>query len=320
MSPGSRPTSAQWRCSTSRLAANCSGATNGAFHPSAYCAAIRSVRFSPCPPIQIGSLGWTGTRLVACLGDPEVGALERRDLVVQQAAQDLHALFHLIESNSGGRERNAERGVLDLRPTGAETHLGAATREVVDGRDRLGQHRRVPVADRVDERTATHARRRQRQCGVHGDALEAIGVVGLPGRAVEVVPDRDPVEAERFDVAVQREQLVGCRLLQADVHAERRGRHGRHGSRVGFGRRDVTHSPHATRDAADRDRARVRDVRFRHRSDAVAGDGTRRTADPLGRRVLRAPRRQRATASCDTTTATPACRPTSTVRPPTRWP
>ena len=33
---------------------------NGTFHPSAYCAAIRSVTFSPPPPIQIGSRACTG--------------------------------------------------------------------------------------------------------------------------------------------------------------------------------------------------------------------------------------------------------------------
>ena len=35
ISAGSRPTSAQWRCSTSRLAVNVWGSTNGTFQPSA---------------------------------------------------------------------------------------------------------------------------------------------------------------------------------------------------------------------------------------------------------------------------------------------
>ena len=60
ISAGSRPTSAQWRCSTSRLAANVAGSTNGTFQPSAKRAAMRSVRFSPEPPTQIGRASWIG--------------------------------------------------------------------------------------------------------------------------------------------------------------------------------------------------------------------------------------------------------------------
>ena len=55
---------------------------------------------------------------------------------------------------------------------------------------------------------------------MHRDGLEAGGVVGRAGGAVEVVPDRDPVEAERLDPLPQQPQLVGGRVLQAGVHPE----------------------------------------------------------------------------------------------------
>ena len=105
--------------------------------------------------------------------------------------------------------------------------LGPPARQQVDRRDRLGEHGRVPVADRVHERAAAHLRRRARQCGVHGDGLEARGVVGLPGGAVEVIPHGDPSEAELFDPLPHRAQLIGGGVLQPDVGTEQR-----HGAKV----------------------------------------------------------------------------------------
>ena len=61
---GSRSGRARRRRSAARAPPACgrtwSGRTNGTFQPSASSAAMRSVRFSPPPPIQIGSAGCTG--------------------------------------------------------------------------------------------------------------------------------------------------------------------------------------------------------------------------------------------------------------------
>ena len=56
---GSRPTSAQCARRMASFAASVSGVPN-AFHMSACRATIRSVFFSPAPPIMIGRCAWTG--------------------------------------------------------------------------------------------------------------------------------------------------------------------------------------------------------------------------------------------------------------------
>jgi hypothetical protein len=56
---GSRPTAAQWSASTADLCSNVSGVPH-VFHSSACRATIFSVRFSPPPPMRIGSGDCTG--------------------------------------------------------------------------------------------------------------------------------------------------------------------------------------------------------------------------------------------------------------------
>ena len=225
-------------------------------------------------------------------------ALERRLLVAQQAAQDGDALLQLVHAGADGREVDAVGLVLDLGPAGADAHGRPAARDQVDGRDRLGQHGRVAVADRVHERPALHPLGLAGQRGVHGDRLEAGGVVGIAGGAVEVVPDRDPVEAEGLDPLPQEPQLVGGGVLQAGVDPERRGierptpakRRG-HAIRTssssdGSPVRETAAMPRATVASTNpvERRARVRDVRLARRSGPAARHGLQRPADRLGRR------------------------------------
>ena len=81
-------------------------------------------------------------------------------------------------------------------------------------------HRRLPVAHRVHEAPHLHPGGVQGQGGVHGDRLQALGIVGVAGGAVEVVPHRDPVEPELLDPPPRRAQLVGLGVLQTDVDTE----------------------------------------------------------------------------------------------------
>src|SRR4029079_3322687 len=96
--------------------------------------------------------------------------------------------------------------------------VGAATRQVVDRGDGLGQDRGVPVARAVDQRATAHAGRVARQRRVEGDGLEVR--VALEVGGVEVVPDRDPVEPEVLDAGPERAQLVDGRVLRAGGDAE----------------------------------------------------------------------------------------------------
>src|SRR5439155_25162142 len=57
---GSRPTLAHQASSTRLLRVQSAGGRYGAFQPSANRAAVRSVRFSPAPPIHRGSRAWIG--------------------------------------------------------------------------------------------------------------------------------------------------------------------------------------------------------------------------------------------------------------------
>ena len=144
------------------------------------------------------------------------------DVVVEQAAEDGDALLQLVHAGADGREVDAVGLVLDLGPAGADPHRRPPAGDEVDGRDRLGQHGRVAVADGVHQRAALDPFGLAGQRGVHGHGLQAGGVVGLAGGAVEVVPDRDPVEAEGLDALPQQPQLVGGGVLQPGVHPELR--------------------------------------------------------------------------------------------------
>ena len=95
----------------------------------------------------------------------------------------------------------------------------APVRDLVERRHRVREHRGVPVAGGVHERSARHAFGRGRERGVRGDRFETVRVAAGVGR-VEVVPDRDPVEAELLDAAPQLLQLGDRRVLQPGVHSE----------------------------------------------------------------------------------------------------
>ena len=77
----------------------------------------------------------------------------------------------------------------------------------------------MAVTGAVHEAAAADPARARRERGVAHDRFEARRVAGVVGR-VEVVPDRDPVEAELLDALPQRHQLGEGRVLQAGVHTE----------------------------------------------------------------------------------------------------
>src|SRR5581483_5843392 len=133
-------------------------------------------------------------RLAVGVAQREVFALEVHGVLAQQQADAPHGFFEDVEPDAVGRERDAVRLVLVERPAGAETELRATAAQMVDGGDRVGEHGGVPVAGAVDERSAADAARVAGERSVRGDGLQAR--VAAEVRRVEVVPDRDPVEAE----------------------------------------------------------------------------------------------------------------------------
>ena len=190
---------------------------------------MRSVTFSPPPPIQIGSRACTGFGSHCA----SVSVKNSPSKVVRSCVSRprTHCTYSSsMRSRSPGRAVvHAVRVVLVLQPAAAEPEHDAAVRDLVERRHRVGEHRGVAVAGGVHERAArdvrsstSRARRAtviaSRQCG------SPVRVGG-----VEVVPDRDPVEAERLDARPELAQLGDARVLQAGVHSEanvhRRGRY-----------------------------------------------------------------------------------------------
>ena len=94
--------------------------------------------------------------LVARLAEGEPAALERGDLVVEQAADACRALLELVHARTDARKVDPIGVVLDLGPAGSEPDRGPAAGQEVDRRDRLGEHGRVPEAHGVHEGAALH--------------------------------------------------------------------------------------------------------------------------------------------------------------------
>ncbi len=158
----------------------------------------------------------------ACRSEPEELTVEVDDVFGQERSDALDRFVELAQADGRGRERDAVGVELALMPTGAEAQRHPALREVVDGRDRLRHDGRMSVGRAVHEAAAAHVRRRRRQRGVCSESFEAFvpGVRVGDVRRVEVVPHRDPPEAERLDAFPQCTELVARRVLQACVHAE----------------------------------------------------------------------------------------------------
>ena len=132
---------------------------------------------------------------------------------MQHAAQHLDAFFELVHADFHFGELDAVCVVFDLRPTGANTHLGATVAEVIDGGDCFGENRGVAIANGVHQRADAHPRGLARQRCMHSNCFKTLGVVGLAGGAVEVIPDRDPPVSERFNAPPRSAQIVAADVL-----------------------------------------------------------------------------------------------------------
>ena len=124
---------------------------------------------------------------------PVVPTLERHVVLGEQAAQGLHALLEPVHPLGGRRERDAELAMLRLVPRGADRALDAPVRQVVDGDDLRGEHRRMAVRHAGDERAEPHARGLAREPGQQRPRLER-RPLRVRVERLEVVEDPDAVE------------------------------------------------------------------------------------------------------------------------------
>src|SRR5262249_32249297 len=117
-------------------------------------------------------------------------------------------------------ERVAVGRGLDAVPPGAEPAVDAAVREVVDGGEGLGEERGVAVDDAVDAAAEADARRVHGRGGQRGDGLVAVHVAAARWRLLEVIGDREPVEALRVGELPELAHLADGPAHVTDVDAE----------------------------------------------------------------------------------------------------
>ncbi len=94
---------------------------------------MRSVRFSPLPPMQNGGCGCCGPlRLVAGVLELVELAVERRRLLAQQAFENLAGLLEAVEALLDRTQFDAVGAGLLLVPAGADTEFQAAVGDDVE--------------------------------------------------------------------------------------------------------------------------------------------------------------------------------------------
>ena len=145
-----------------------------------------------------------GAWFVACTFHREPLAFEVGDVVVQKSAHALDRFFELIHAGLDAGKGNSICVVFHDCPPGAQAQIGATSTDVVDGRDHLGENRRMPVSHGIHERTHAHLLGGGGQCGVHGHRFVTRGIVGLAGGSVEVIPNGNPVEPQLLDSLPER--------------------------------------------------------------------------------------------------------------------
>jgi len=91
---------------------------------------------------------------------------------------------------------------------------------VIDRGHRLREQAGVPIRDAENEATDANPRRLRRGRGQRGDGLEALTAAVPMRRLLEVIGDREPVEAALVSEVPQPSQLVERPAQLTDMDAE----------------------------------------------------------------------------------------------------
>src|SRR5262249_29618522 len=116
-------------------------------------------------------------------------------LGIEQHAEDLRVLLQHVLAHADAREREAKRFRLDLVPAGADRAVDATVREMVDGREGLGQEPGVPVEHAVDHAGESNSLRLDGGGRKRRDPLERIHLTALRWRFLKMIRDRKPIES-----------------------------------------------------------------------------------------------------------------------------
>ena len=145
------------------------------------------------------------------------------DLLLRpHALQDLRGLVEGAHAFAQAREGAAIALEFGLEPARTETDDGSSVRNVVDGRDLLGENRRVPKEGRSDQCAELYVLgdgRHGRQLGPRLEDREA-----RQGNSVEVIADPDRVVAEAVEFHSSVAGLLPASLDLRKCHAESGGR------------------------------------------------------------------------------------------------
>src|SRR6266851_5371661 len=193
----------------------------------------------PVPPVGV-LRGRAESALLAAAADPDrdaglerlrvVGGVDHAEVLalegdapalgVEQQPHDLRVLLEHVLPRADRGERVPEGLGLHVVPARAEAAVDAAVGEMVDGGQGLGEQPGVTVGDAVDaaaepDLPGVHGRRGQGR-----DGLVAVHVAPARRRLLEVVGDREPVEALRVGELPQLAHLVQGTAHVTDVDAE----------------------------------------------------------------------------------------------------
>jgi hypothetical protein len=106
------------------------------------------------------------------------------------AADDLELLLEQFEAHAEGRELEAIGLVLALVPACADAEIDSSARDVVDGGDRLGEHRWMAERDRRDQHAEAQPGRDGCKSGERRPRLERAALLVPHDREVVIRPEQ----------------------------------------------------------------------------------------------------------------------------------
>ena len=195
------------------------------FHASAYLATVRSVFFSPSPPIRIGSRAWTGGGSLRTSRRVIARASGRGRLAVEHRPHQLDRFVEPVEPLAEpGPEVDPVRLVLPLEPGPADPEDRASGAHVVERRDHLGGQGGVAERVRPDHQADRRSRGHARPAGQDQVALEdRAAPIALDG--IEVVPGPQRVIAQLVGSLPDTLERGPIGLLAPGQHADLDLRH-----------------------------------------------------------------------------------------------
>ena len=197
ISPGSRPTSAQWRVEDAHQVADVIGSAEDVAGVGVLGDEAERLPLAAAAD-EDRDVAADRPRVVVRAVDPVVRALDGRLLLREHRARDAERVLEQLEAHLQRREVEAVGAVLALEPGGAERVDRAAAGEDVQRRRDLRVEGRVAVGDAADHQAEVQPLGAPGERGEGGVPLEhPLGLLADAGDLVQVIHDEQRVEARR---------------------------------------------------------------------------------------------------------------------------